>query len=180
MIIASKTYSLIIWGCLKSLRFWISLRIFPTTSRLRIFCRFRIFTATLCPVNSCLPTARNKEVFSHSFQLFCRDINFPILTIAQKHKLRFHISPLSLGRLKIRLHVISYALLQFIPQFCHWKMNGIWKKNVKPHPLKSCSMTTFRATANKQSISQNTHHPCSLGRPFCLPVWGIPSFCLTW
>lgn len=53
----SWTYSFIMWGCRKSFRFWISLRIFPTTSRLRIFCRLSIFTATLCPVSSCLPTA---------------------------------------------------------------------------------------------------------------------------
>lgn len=48
------------WGCRKSLRFCISLRIFPTTSKLRIFCRFKIFTATWCLVSSCWPTAGGK------------------------------------------------------------------------------------------------------------------------
>lgn len=38
-------------GCRKSLRFWISRLIFPTTSRFLIFWRFRIFTATLWPVS---------------------------------------------------------------------------------------------------------------------------------
>lgn len=49
------------WGCLKSFRFWISRRIFPTTSKLRIFCRFRIFTATWCLVSSCWPTAGRSD-----------------------------------------------------------------------------------------------------------------------
>lgn len=59
------TYSLIIWGCRKSFRFWISRLILPTTSRLRIFCLFRIFTATLCPVNWCSPTNGKKALQSH-------------------------------------------------------------------------------------------------------------------
>lgn len=61
----TRTYSLIIWGCRKSFRFWISRLIFPTTSRLRIFCLFRIFTATLCPVNWCSPTNGKKALQSH-------------------------------------------------------------------------------------------------------------------
>lgn len=59
------TYSLIIWGCRKSLRFWISRLIFPTTSRLRIFCLLSIFTATLCPVSWCSPTIRKRALQSH-------------------------------------------------------------------------------------------------------------------
>ena len=51
------TYSLMMWGCEKSLRFWISLLILPTMSRLRIFFLLRILTATLCPVRWCDATA---------------------------------------------------------------------------------------------------------------------------
>ena len=51
-----NTHSFIICGCLKSFRNCISLLIFPTTSRLLIFCLFKIFTATLCPVIWCLAT----------------------------------------------------------------------------------------------------------------------------
>ena len=36
-----------ICGCLNNFKFWISLRILPTTSKLLIFWRFKIFTATL-------------------------------------------------------------------------------------------------------------------------------------
>ena len=58
---SQDTYSLIICGCLNSLRFWISRRIFPTTSKCLIFCLFKIFTATLCPVNWWTPTeTKNK------------------------------------------------------------------------------------------------------------------------
>lgn len=57
----SSTHSLMMWGWRKSLRFWISRLIFPTTSRLRIFCRFRIFTATLWPVSWCSPTNQAKK-----------------------------------------------------------------------------------------------------------------------
>ena len=50
------THSLMICGCLKSFMFWISRRILLTTSRFLIFCRLRIFMATLCWVSWCSPT----------------------------------------------------------------------------------------------------------------------------
>jgi len=59
------THSLMMCGCLKSLRFWISRLIFPTTSRLRIFCLLRIFTATLCPVSWCSPTVGQTHTHTH-------------------------------------------------------------------------------------------------------------------
>lgn len=55
------THSLMMCGCLNSFKFWISRLILPTTSRLRILCLFRIFTATLCPVNWCSPTKKKKK-----------------------------------------------------------------------------------------------------------------------
>lgn len=64
-----STYSLIIWGWRKSFRFWISRFIFPTTSKLRIFCLFRILTATLWPVNWCSPTTNEEKklLIIHSY-----------------------------------------------------------------------------------------------------------------
>lgn len=59
-VILSDTYSLIIWGCLKSFKFWISLLILPTTSRFLILCLLRIFTATLWPVSWWTATEINK------------------------------------------------------------------------------------------------------------------------
>lgn len=66
------THNLMMCGWRKSLRFWISLLIFPTTSRLFIFCRFRIFTATLWLVNWCVATVRIKKS-KHK----CRAVQFP-------------------------------------------------------------------------------------------------------
>ena len=52
-----STYSLMMCGCLNSLRFCISRRILPTTSKLLILFRLRILIATLWPVSSCWPSA---------------------------------------------------------------------------------------------------------------------------
>lgn len=61
----ARTYSLIMWGWRNNFRFWISRRIFPTTSRLLIFCRLSILTATLCPVTWCLATVNVAIISCH-------------------------------------------------------------------------------------------------------------------
>lgn len=79
------THSLMMCGCLKSLRFWISRLILPTTSRLRIFCLLRIFTATLWPVSWCSPTVNQTHThISMKTQLKHHHQQFDIVNTADE------------------------------------------------------------------------------------------------
>lgn len=63
-------YNLMMWGWRKSFKFWISLRIFPTTSSDFIFCRLRILMATLCFVTTCSPILTFPNVPSKKTKFF--------------------------------------------------------------------------------------------------------------
>ena len=51
-----SAYSLMMCGCLSSLRYWISRLTLGVMSMLMIFLRLIIFIATLCPVTECTAT----------------------------------------------------------------------------------------------------------------------------
>lgn len=108
-------HSLTYEDALKSLRSRISVQIFPTTSRLLIFCQLSIFTATSCPVYSCFstftllkvltPKRVHQEGSSPDLLCFC----FCAVTVFLQ-ELSLHIVPPQISGM---LSFISYALILF-------------------------------------------------------------------
>lgn len=54
--VVMTSYSLMIWGCRSSFRYWISLLTLAPMSNEEIFLRLMIFMATRWPVRECVAT----------------------------------------------------------------------------------------------------------------------------